>query len=287
MRPKITPNEIQAFKVPMKEISAVVHEIHQLTSADEKHIPDERTAAWAERVDAASNLLDPAFRTSDDIKKLLAHEGLTSLEVLYRAIPRLNKPDRTETFSIENVQQLTRNALWNALTAIEALEYWTGNPLKTEFSHPDEFVRQGEGFLKKIVSTQSEGAASLGIIIPELRAVTMHRGTVGNLLANMLSNAVQHGEATDVAILGYQGAHHTDLVVVDNGKGIEESVAERMFEFGFSGEEKSSGIGLAEADKRLKAMGGRLFVNGHGGLHGGAEFAIRLPEVPYTRRTKC
>jgi signal transduction histidine kinase len=266
-------------------MALVTHEVNELTADDESSLPNEKTAQWSERLRVATNTFDPILRESDDIKRLLAHDTVGNLETFYRVLPILNKPNRSDTMTLGNIQTLARNALWTVFNAVESLEYWTNKPLKTEPAYPDDLVRQGEGFLRRVAKSRSD-EISLGIIIPDLRAVSMHRGTIGTLLANMVSNALQHGEATDVTILGYQGQHHADIVVMDNGKGIEKSVAERIFEYGFSGEGRSSGLGLAEADKRLEAMGGRLFLMPHGGLQGGAEFVMRLPEA-YARQTKC
>ena len=203
-RPEITREQVRILNEGMQEASDVVRELNRLTEADEALIPDSRTENWARRMDRIQNKTDPVIRESDDIKRLLAHDAIDSLHIFYRVIPRLNRVNRSATFSIENVQGLARNALWAVLNSVQSLEYWTGDPLETRPVRLDEMVREGHRFLKHAVSKRAHDI-SVGVIMPELTTVQIHRGTIGNLLSNIVINAVHHGQADDVVVQGAVG----------------------------------------------------------------------------------
>ncbi|MEM0965592.1 MAG: hybrid sensor histidine kinase/response regulator [Verrucomicrobiota bacterium] len=65
------------------------------------------------------------------------------------------------------------------------------------------------------------------------------------------------------------------VTIEDDGPGISEEIASRIFEPGFSTRKKGSGIGLSSARKWLDRIGGEITLNS--GEGGGTTFLVRLP----------
>ncbi|TSC60113.1 MAG: signal-transducing histidine kinase [Candidatus Peregrinibacteria bacterium Greene0416_62] len=174
-------------------------------------------------------------------------------------------------------------SLWTALRTIESIGYWvSGHIIEPEARSIQQFLADATPALKSVFSRKSrkspldcEGDADA--------VVSMHQGTVAAILSNIVANAGKHGKSTALHITSLVQEHSVQLIVEDNGSGFPVEVAERIYEPGFSGGE-SSGLGLADADKRMAITGGSLHADGHGGLinktnGNGAKFTLTLPRV--------
>jgi PAS domain S-box-containing protein len=109
------------------------------------------------------------------------------------------------------------------------------------------------------------------------------------ILANLIENALRHGEGT--VTLGATAAHDgdaagrlplegcVDLVVSDNGKGIEPAHRELVFSRFWHGSGRgSTGLGLYVVKGLVEAHGGRIVVED--APSGGAQFRFSLPTEP-------
>lgn len=114
-------------------------------------------------------------------------------------------------------------------------------------------------------------------------------GPLGQIVTNLLQNAVVHGLAGradgQIAIEGRRVDAGFEIEVVDNGVGIPPDVMERVFEpyFTTRGDEEGSGLGLS-ISRQLAAsvLGGRLTVESTPGQ--GARFLLRAPlSAPHRR----
>ncbi len=110
------------------------------------------------------------------------------------------------------------------------------------------------------------------------------------ILANLIENAVRHGEGT--VTLAATPAHDgetaagrrrvegcVDLVVSDNGKGIDPAHRELVFSRFWHGSGRgSTGLGLYVVKGLVEAHGGRIVVES--APSGGAQFRFSLPSEP-------
>lgn len=111
-----------------------------------------------------------------------------------------------------------------------------------------------------------------------LPAVRADEGQLGQLLQNLLKNALQHGgEDPMVTVAGRREDDVAHLTVSDEGPGIPESQHERVFEIfkGDSGREDSTGIGLAVCERIVNRHGGDIWVESGNG--DGTTFHVTLP----------
>jgi signal transduction histidine kinase len=101
---------------------------------------------------------------------------------------------------------------------------------------------------------------------------------IRQILRNLLSNAVQHGGPT-IRIYGDEAGSRYVISVEDDGEGVPEHVAERLFtRFVHKGETPltagSIGLGLAVARLLAEAMGGSL---DYERITGRTSFVLALP----------
>jgi signal transduction histidine kinase len=101
-------------------------------------------------------------------------------------------------------------------------------------------------------------------------------------LANILRNAVEASgdsppprNSIRLAVRHREGSRWLEIIVTDEGRGIELEDQKRIFDPGFSRREGGSGLGLAIAQRVVMAHGGRISLASAPG--GPTTFVIRLP----------
>ena len=103
---------------------------------------------------------------------------------------------------------------------------------------------------------------------------------VERVLHNLLTNALRHTPSDGaIAVIVTPDAANVTIAVEDNGEGLGEEVAERMFERFWRSEaarsSPGSGLGLAIARRLVEVQGGRIWAENRPG--GGARIAFTLP----------
>jgi PAS domain S-box-containing protein len=128
-------------------------------------------------------------------------------------------------------------------------------------------------------------AAGARVEVGALPAVHGHTAALVQLFQNLLANAVKfRGDAPPVIVVGAEAPDRDGgmwtFSVTDNGIGIEQEYADRVFEFGrrlHSGAIPGSGIGLTVCKTVVERHGGRIWVEPAPG--GGSRFRFTLPEA--------
>ncbi|HDQ99799.1 MAG TPA: hypothetical protein ENN51_05905 [candidate division WOR-3 bacterium] len=109
-----------------------------------------------------------------------------------------------------------------------------------------------------------------------LPTVTGNRDELRQALLNLALNAVQaQADGGRVEIAARRDGHDVVLRVRDEGPGVDERTARRMFEPFFTTREKGSGLGLFLVRRTVEAHGGRVELANPGAA--GAELVVRLP----------
>jgi signal transduction histidine kinase len=143
---------------------------------------------------------------------------------------------------------------------------------------------------------QRTGVAVSAEAAADLPAVRGNPNELRQVLLNLVLNGVQSqpggGRVTMTATTGERAAGRRgaraarpDEVVVrvkDEGPGVDEKTARRMFDPFFTTREKGSGLGLFVVRRIIEAHGGRVALANPGDR--GAELEVRLPVDPGSRR---
>jgi signal transduction histidine kinase len=106
---------------------------------------------------------------------------------------------------------------------------------------------------------------------------------VDQVMRNLISNAGKYGPPTGrvtVEVRVPPDEHEAEVAVIDQGEGIDESEAARLFELFFrstavSNKTAGSGIGLFVSRNLVEGMGGRMWARSR--PEGGSEFGFTLP----------
>jgi signal transduction histidine kinase len=122
-----------------------------------------------------------------------------------------------------------------------------------------------------------------GSVSPGIDLVCMDAQKIGRVLANLVSNALQHTPAGgSVQIRASAMTEGVQVEVHDTGEGIRNEDLPHVFEQFYRGEKSrsrdtgGSGLGLAIAKGIVEAHGGRIWV-ARPGRDQGATFAFTLP----------
>jgi two-component system sensor histidine kinase BaeS len=118
---------------------------------------------------------------------------------------------------------------------------------------------------------------------PRLPQVEVDRDRIGEVLANLLENALRHTAAGgSVVVSAARGGEQIELAVTDTGEGIATEHLERVFERFFRSDASrtrargGSGIGLTIARAIVEAHNGTMRAES-AGLGRGASFVVSLP----------
>jgi phosphoserine phosphatase RsbU/P len=131
-----------------------------------------------------------------------------------------------------------------------------------ELSRSDTML---EPVLRQIVAelqaTATDRAIECDLMVP--KSVYCDAGRIGQLLSNLLANALTHGSAaTPVRVFARSDEQTLELSVHNSGAPILPSTLEKLFQPFFRGEERSGrrglGLGLYIASEVARAHGGTL-----------------------------
>jgi signal transduction histidine kinase len=127
-----------------------------------------------------------------------------------------------------------------------------------------------------LLSETEGGAVELSVARDDPRGLVVEGEQVmlGQLLTNLLLNALSWGAGEPVKVRLTHDAEHCSVTVFDQGPGIDPAIADRIFEPFVSGR-SSTGLGLAVSLGIAHQHGGTIEASNR--ESGGARFALRLP----------
>ncbi len=118
--------------------------------------------------------------------------------------------------------------------------------------------------------------------LPVWAGVAGPRSFFERALGNLLRNAARHARSrVRLTALPLDGGARARILVEDDGRGVPDSMRERVFDPFCSGE-KGAGLGLSFARWGVERLGGTLTLDDRPSPLGGAAFRIELPVVTLT-----
>jgi two-component system sensor histidine kinase KdpD len=237
----------------------------------------ERDRMQAEAIEAA------ALRRSDELKTSLlrsvSHDLRTPLTSIIAAGAALDSPSATAAERhelseavVEQGQRLSR--LVENLIDVSRLEAGHAEPHR----EPVDLLQVLEAARHSI---GSRGEAVRLALDPDLPALSADPAQLERAFANLLENAVVHGEGQPVLVRSRLVGPRLVVRVVDRGPGIPEGERKRIFEPFYragAGGGNGSGLGLAIARGFVEANGGEVEVESLPGQ--GSSFVVTFTSPP-------
>jgi signal transduction histidine kinase len=230
-----------------------------------------------------------AIRAREHFISIASHELRTPLAPLRLQVQRLLRglardPGSMTTQTIVEALQVIDRQSARLAGLLENVLDMTRLRLGRLPLHPEE-VDAG-ALMDEVAATFREPIAQAGCSL----SIEQHgspvglwdRARLGQVLTNLLANAVKHGGRGLIEVSLDGGPARTTIVVRDHGPGVAPRERERIFgRFEYADTRTTDsglGLGLYVAREIVEAHGGRLTVGGPPG--GGAAFEIELPARP-------
>jgi signal transduction histidine kinase len=210
-----------------------------------------------------------------EMAQQVAHEIKNPLTPMKLTLQQLERSLNADSGSKEKIQK----ALPALLSQVDIL-----NDIASSFSTfakmPEPDIKRIEihSLLKRAVDLHSQaGLINLKSNTKELYVMGDDQ-LLGRVFSNIILNAFQAarpGVVPQLDISIENMSDHCRLVFEDNGKGIDEKLAERVFVPHFSTKRSGSGLGLAIAKQGIEHMKGKIWFESEPGK--GTTFFIELP----------
>lgn len=152
----------------------------------------------------------------------------------------------------------------------------------SEQSKPFELQQVIGHVIQMLKSTAAGRGVSLILEPSDRLAVELPEGQIKQVLYNLGRNAIQAcSSGQTVRFSAVSKVNRIQLVVADNGIGIDPEMLPLIFEPYFSSKnsvsEPSMGLGLSICQRLIKSMGGSIIV--HTQLGQGSRFIVELPQI--------
>ena len=147
---------------------------------------------------------------------------------------------------------------------------------------PAEVIRQAVAAAQPLA--QRRGVGLRGDAADRVATVLVDVDRMGEAVHNLLDNAIRHTPpGGDVTVTAQPSGRWVELVVADDGEGIDPADLPHLFERFYRADaaredDGGSGIGLTIVDSIVRAHGGSVHADS-GGRGRGARFVIRLPDA--------
>ncbi|WP_044408961.1 sensor histidine kinase [Thiomicrospira microaerophila] len=215
------------------------------------------------------------LRSMGEMAASLAHQIRTPLAAALLYVSQLS----TQTMDEDKRHKFTHKVLLN-LKHLEGLvrdmlQYAKGGSIGAGCVEVSALLREVALAVEQhLATTDSE------LVLTPVEQALWVRGDYDSLmtaLQNLIVNAIDvvRARAKIRIYVQLDGADWVNLIVADQGPGIEAAIQEKIFEPFYTSRAKGTGLGLAVVRTIAEAHGGQCWVNSKVGE--GARFGIRLP----------
>ncbi len=212
-----------------------------------------------------------------EIAQQVAHEIKNPLTPMKLTLQQLERAVREGTGSPERTQK----AIENLLSQVDTL-----NDIASSFSGfarmPEPVIVRLEvaSLLRRVVGLHSPtGDIALRSSVREVY-VSGDEQLLSRTFSNLILNGLQSGKPEQharVSVFLERVGKKIRIRFQDNGRGIDPTIADRIFLPHFSTKKSGSGLGLAISRQAIQQMGGTIFFETRIGQ--GTTFTIELPEA--------
>ncbi|RME75561.1 MAG: FHA domain-containing protein [Planctomycetota bacterium] len=250
----------------------------------------QRTAEIQKQAERIKQLAD----LKDELLGIAAHDLRTPLTIILGYAQMLQMALEAGSFEPEqlapDVEAIERTALemTNLLNDLLDVQKIEAGKIRIRVEPTDARDLASDAYRLHRLLAEAKGIALRFEVDPEAGQVLCDGRRIGQVLNNLVSNAIKFSNAGDTVTLRVTslGGEGTEFAVEDTGQGIDPEELPRLFgrfeEISSrpTGGEKSTGLGLAIAKKLLELHGSRIRVESAPGV--GSRFSFVLPLADQT-----
>lgn len=267
---------------PVKALTSAAEQLGRGDFSQRVQIKDKgEMGELAQTFNSMAGDLEHAEKLRQNMVADVAHELRTPLSNIQGYLEALRdgvmKPDKETIRSLHEEASL----LSRLVDDLQELSLAEAGELKLVLRAEDigELVRQA---VAAVEAQKKAKGLSLAVELPELPPVNIDSRRIGEVLRNLLENAVAHtGKGDTITVTARQLDRLVEISVTDSGEGIPAKELPNIFER-FYRVDKSraratggSGLGLTIARRLVEAHGGRIEVQSEPGK--GSRFAFTVP----------
>lgn len=246
----------------------------------------EMTQAFAKMIDdlnlSKENLTRAAkLAVAGEMAAAMSHEIRTPLGILRSSAQVLGReknlsPEGQEVASFITTETERLNKLVSTLVD-------SARPRQPEFAmHDMAALTENAVAMMRMQASKKEIQLELYIHPVQGNVVTVECDAeqMTQVLLNLLLNAIQVlDQRSKITVTLWENPHDVVISVADNGKGVDESFKEQIFDPFFTQRKGGIGLGLAVSRQIVIAHFGTLTVDKNHAAGTGADFRIKLPKT--------
>ncbi len=249
---------------------------------------DDELAMLARSFNAMAEALESSERRRQELLSDLAHELRTPLATIDGYVEGVADgvmPADDETWKVLRTETARLRRLVDDLQAVSRAEE---RQLDLRLARWEPAKLVGAAVRAATAAYRAKGVALVERVDPGLPRVAADPDRIGEVLANLLANALRHTPAGGrVEVAAARHGQPVELTVSDTGEGIPPELLERIFKRFYRADPArshttdaaGSGIGLTITRAIVQAHGGRIHAESQGPGRG-ARFVITLPAAP-------
>jgi signal transduction histidine kinase len=235
-----------------------------------------------EASEPTSDEVDPLRRQYDELAELagsLAHEIKNPLSVIHMNVELLSEELFDAPPSIRHRVLDKAEIIRQQCERMESLlhDFLRFAKLRDIDLTPGSVNEQLERVLRAYQAQADQSQIEIiRYLDQDLPSIMLHSDTLQAALMNLVKNALEAmPDGGQLVVRSYATRGGVAIDLIDNGIGMDESTALRMFEPFYSTKQGGSGLGLPTARKIIESHGGRIHVQsavGHG-----TKFVLEFP----------
>lgn len=205
----------------------------------------------------------------------LAHQIRTPLSSTVLYLSQLSRADISEQKRKELAGKIGERLTHMGQQVDGMLSFVRGGPANRELVYLNSIL--GEFVANMAPQLEATGSTMKVIEVDDSLVLDANRGALVDALSNIAMNAIDvaGGEVDIYVWVGALNADKVQIVIRDNGPGIDDALMERIFDPFFTTRAAGTGLGLAVVEMSINDHGGEVFARNN--PQGGAEFVITLP----------
>ncbi len=227
------------------------------------------------------NEKEQKIKKLEDLIKVIFHDLRTPVSAIIGIADLISSNKQNDAEELKGMLSQANKSCWSFLTQLDDLGAWfsciqSDNQFSTKIDLNAMIIE-----LFDIYKTIAENKKISLVFNQENTSLVSNKAMLKSILGNLIYNAIKFSHQGSFIHVSYETENNNNIVfsVKDNGIGLSEKDAKKIFDLGFSKQgtslEKGTGFGLFMVQDFVQKLGGEIWVISREGE--GTTFKFRLP----------